>query len=310
MTKPVVVYAAKEGYERWRALFAERAPHWHFVSMDDPNAHRATIALAWLPPSGYLASLPHLQLICSLGMGVNGLIDDPHLDKRIPIIRLKDDDIVSQMVEYALGDVISRRRQFAQYAAQQADRIWAPLRISDAEAVIVTILGLGEIGGAIAKAFATLGYQVRGWRARPQAMPDVSVYAGDAALADALDGAHYIVNVLPLNAKTQGILSSANLAPVADGAHLLNIARGGHLVEQDLLKLLDTGKLGSATLDVLAEEPPDHSHPFWHHPKIRLTPHIAGVTKAHVAATQIFKTIDRFERDLPLEHVVDPAKGY
>jgi glyoxylate/hydroxypyruvate reductase A len=306
-----IVYACAKEFERWQEIVdTAHAQQYRLVSMDSPDAFQAEIAIAWLPPQGYLASLPNLKVICSLGMGVNGIVDDNSIADDVQIVRLVDRSIIEQMVEYILGDVIRVRRKADQYHQQQQQSLWKRIRVPDARETIVTVLGVGEIGGAIAQAMAALHYEVRGWRNSSKALTGVKIFSGAKGLPQALSEANFIINVLPLTAGTENILNSQSLAGVAKDAHLINIARGAHLVEADLLEMLAQEKLGSATLDVTAKEPLAADHPFWLHPKIRITPHISGITYATDAAEQILQSIYSFQQGLPLSNVVDREQGY
>lgn len=309
--KLIAVYACSEGFEQWQQYFqACTEVEVTLVPMDDPLARQARVAVAWLPPPGYLASLPDLELICSMGMGVNGLVDDPSIPESVPIVRLVDLSIATQMTEYVVGVIAWDRRRFDDYRESQCQQQWQRHRVAYAQDVIVTVLGLGVIGATIAQALVKLGYQVRGWRNRHQPVEGVEVYTGEDGWQAAVAGAHYIVNVLPLTPHTTGILNQGSLSGVADGAHLINIARGDHLVEADLIPMLDAGQLGKATLDVTTTEPLPGNHPFWQHPNIFITPHISGVTYPRSAARQILQTIQDFSVGNPLDHVVNRSVGY
>ncbi len=172
------------------------------------------------------------------------------------------------------------------------------------------VLGLGAIGGAIARTLAAQGFAVRGFARSRRELPGVRCFAGTPEFAAFLDGLDALVSVLPLTTDNRGILNRAALERLADGAHLINVGRGAHVVEADLLALLDAGKLGAATLDVFAVEPLPPAHPFWRHPRIFVTPHVSAETQVDEAAAQIAAKLARLERGEAVSGVVDRQRGY
>jgi glyoxylate/hydroxypyruvate reductase A len=267
-------------------------------------------ALVWNHPPGELTRYPNLRLILSLGAGVNHVLDDPNLPPNVPIARLVDPGLTSGMVEYAVLTVLRYHRQLPQYEQLQRERRWKKLGIPDTAARRVGILGLGEIGGACAKAVAALGFPVAGWSRTPKDIPGIESFAGAESLHRFLQRSDILVCVLPLTPDTRGILNATTLAALPPGAFVINIARGGHVVDDDLIAALDYGHIAGATLDVFVPEPLPAEHPYWTHPKITLTPHVASLTNPRTAAVPIAENLRRLRDGRPFLHLVDRQSGY
>lgn len=267
-------------------------------------------ALVWRPEPGLLASLPNLRLILSLGAGVDHILCDPRLPRGVPIVRLVDPYLSDAMGEYVALQVLRLHRQDLDYSAQQQAGIWRELPQKNACERPVGILGFGEIGQNAARKLAALGFPIAGWGRRQRTVPGFRTYAGPVGLSQLLPESEILVCLLPLTPETEGILSARTFAALPEGAGLVNAGRGGHLVEEDLIPALDRGQLSAAALDVFREEPLPPGHPFWRHPRIVVTPHIAGITNPATAAPIILDTIRRFEAGRPLLNQVDPDQGY
>jgi glyoxylate/hydroxypyruvate reductase A len=267
-------------------------------------------ALVWRPEPGFLASLPSLKLILSLGAGVDHLLGDPQLPRRIPIVRLVDPHMTDAMSEYVVLQVLRLHRRDLDYRTQQEVGVWRELDQQNAAARRVGILGLGELGQDAAKKLKALGFDVAGWSRSEKKLTGIASYAGAAGLAPFLGRSDIVVCLLPLTTETEGILNAGTLALLPKGAALVNAARGAHLVEDDLLAALASGRISAAALDVFREEPLPADHPFWHHPHVIVTPHVAAFTNPTTAAPIILDNIRRFEDGRPLLNRIDPARGY
>ena len=267
-------------------------------------------ALVWRPEPGFLASLPNLKLILSLGAGVDHLLGDPRLPRHLPIVRLVDPHMTNAMSEFVVLQVLRLHRRDLDYRAQQQAGVWRELDQPNAAERRVGILGLGELGQDAGKKLKALGFDVAGWSRSEKAVAGVGSYAGAAGLPLLLGRSEILVCLLPLTAETEGILNARTLALLPRGAALVNAARGAHLVEEDLLAALASGQISAAVLDVFRDEPLPAGHPFWHHPRVVVTPHVAAFTNPSTAAPIILDNIRRFEEGLPLLNRVDPARGY
>jgi len=296
---------------RWRAQLSQLTQELDirvWPEIGDPT--EIDYALVWRPESGFLASLPNLKLILSLGAGVDHLLGDPQLPRHLPIVRLVDPHMTDAMSEYVVLQVLSLHRRDLDYRAQQEAGIWRELDQKNAVERRVGILGLGELGQDAAKKLNALGFDVAGWSRSEKTIAGVRSYAGVAGLPPLLGRSRILVCLLPLTEETEGILNARAFAQLPEGAALVNAARGAHLVEEDLLAALASGQISAAVLDVFREEPLPADHPFWHHPRVVVTPHVAAFTNPATAAPIILDNIRRFEEGRPLLNRVDPARGY
>jgi len=268
------------------------------------------VALAWKAPHGILATLPNLRLICSLGMGVDHLLTDPQLPAGVHIARLVDPNMIEQMSEYVLYGVLYFHRRFDVYARFQRARTWEELPLPHTAQRRVGIMGLGEIGTDCARKVAALGFPVKGWSRTPKTIEGIDCYAGAGALDAFLAQTDILVTILPLTAETTNVIDAATLARLPRGACFINVARGGLVVERDLIAALDSGQLGGAILDVTQVEPLPADDPLWLHPKVHITPHIAGLTNPITAVHPIAENIRRLASGRPLLHLVARERGY
>ncbi len=266
-------------------------------------------ALVWRPPTGMLASLPNLKAIFSLGAGVDHVFADDDLPD-LPVVRLVDPALTSQMVEYVLLAVLDRHRRMDAYRAYQARGEWHQLPAADTGACRVGVMGLGEIGQAIALALANLGFAVAGWSRTQKQLDGIQSFHGAGQLAPFLGRCDIVACVLPLTAETTGILDARAFAAMPKGAYVINAGRGGHLVEADLMAALGTGHLSGAWLDVCQEEPLPPDNPLWSQPNVTITPHVAGWVLPRTASVQVIENLRRVLAGNPPHNIVDPARGY
>jgi len=276
--------------------------------LGDPAAIEA--ALVWKPKPGLLASLPNLKLILSLGMGVDHIFADPHLPAGVSIVRMVDRDLIDRMSEYCALAVLRYHRDADTYDRFQAQRRWQQLAEPHASSRAVGILGLGEIGRDLAGKLAVFGFKLAGWSRTPKSVPGVECFHGAEGFARFLARTEILVCLLPLTPETESILDARAFAALPEGAVVINAARGGHVVDDDLLAALDSGHLAAAQIDVFRREPLAPEHTFWNHPKVRVTPHNAGLTNPDTAARQVVENLRRLRAGEPLVNRVDPARGY
>jgi len=260
------------------------------------------------------ARLPQLKAIFSLGAGVDHILSDPDLPD-VPVVRIVDPDLTMRMTEYVVLHVLLHHRRHRLYDRQQRERVWHEHAQSPASAVAVGVMGLGVLGADAALALARLGFRVTGWSRTPKTIAGIECFHGDDALDAFLRRSEILVCLLPATPGTQGILDLKLLRKLKrdgalSGAYLINAARGALQVEADILMALDEGALAGATLDVFAREPLPAASPLWRHPKVTVTPHNAAFTDPHALAANVLRQIARFEAGLPLEHVIDRARGY
>lgn len=279
------------------------------------------VAVVANPPPGALQGLRGLRLIQSLWAGVDRLLGDATLPPDVPIARMVDPMMTRAMAETVVWATLAVHRGFFTYARQQAEACWLPHAQRRAEEVPVLVLGQGEMGGAAARALAALGYPVSGWssgaasgadaqEAPPAAQGDVRRLYGWRALGPALAQAQVVVNLLPLTPRTRGLIDARFLAALPRGAALLNLARGAHVVDDELLEALDDGHIGHAVLDVFQAEPLAAQHRFWRHPRVTVLPHVAALTDPRSAAAVVAANLLRVARGEPARHLVHRERGY
>ena len=268
------------------------------------------LALSWKHPMGELAKLPNLRCIASLGFGVDHVLRDPGLPPGVPVTRIVDPGMIRGMSEYVIAAVLNHTRQFTLYRHDQAAGVWkarAPRHPGD---VRVGVMGLGHLGADAACKLRGLGFQVSGWSRTPKSIEGVQNFAGDEALDAFLAQSDTLICLLPLTAATQGILNRRTLAQLPAGAYVINAARGEHLVEEDLVEALAADRLSGACLDVFRTEPLPADHPFWTHPCVTITPHVASLTFPRDVAPQIVDNYRRVRSGQAPLHVVDARRGY
>ncbi len=253
---------------------------------------------------------PKPKAVFTVSAGVGHLLRLPNLPIDVPVVRLEDAGMAQPMARYALAVALRLECGMDEFARQQRESRWEQRRQRTPASIRVGVLGLGVIGGAVARALAQQGFAVRGLASMPKDIDGVDCFAGVAALDAFLAGLDLVVNALPLTPATTGLLDASALALLADGAHVVNIGRGGTLVDADLLALLDSGKLSGATLDVFGKEPLPAEHPFWAHPRIAITPHISGLTVPEDAVAQIAAKIRALDRGETVTGIVDWKRGY
>lgn len=291
-----------EGGEAWARSLSEALPDAE-VSMWRPGDPAADYALVWHPPAPFFAEQPGLKAAFSAGAGVDAFID--RVPKDLPLYRMEDAGMGALMAEYVLHALLRWHRQFDRYAQQ---REWAPLRPERREDWPVGILGYGVLGRAVAQPLKALGFPVHGW-VRTEREADIPLRAGLDALPDFLAGTRVLVALLPLTEATRGLLNAERLRQLPPNACLINIARGGLLVQEDLIAVLDEGHLQAAMLDVTTPEPLPPEHPLWRHPQVSLTPHVAALTPREPAMAQVAEKIRRLAAGEAVSGRVGPA-GY
>lgn len=296
--------------ERWKALFAEHAPDIEFrIWPDIGNPEDIEYLAAWLAPDNLEQTLPNLKVLFALSAGVDQL-DLGRIPPALPLVRLLDPGISQGMGEYACFAVLGLHRDMLRYRQQQLLGQWQAHRQVPAAKRRIGVMGLGLQAQHILSSLKPFGFALSGWARSQHHIEGVNCHAGVEQLPAFLAQCDILLCALPLTGQTQGILNRELFEQLPPGAALINMGRGGHLVEQDLLDALDSGQLSAAVLDVLQQEPADPQHPFWKHPNILLTPHIAAMTQPESAFPNLLENIRRFERDEPMQGLVDRRQGY
>jgi glyoxylate/hydroxypyruvate reductase len=307
----ILFRSTPEATARWRPLLAELLPE-HEIRYWPEIGDRSSInyALVWHPEPGMLATLPNLKMIFGLGAGIDHLLRDPDLPRHLPIVRLVDPYMTDAMSEYVALSVLRLHRQDLDYLAQQREAVWRERDQKNAAERPVGILGFGTLGQDAGRKLRALGFDVAGWRSSEKSVPGFAAFAGADGFDRLLRRSEIVVCLLPLTPETRGILNASSFARMPSGAAIVNAGRGGHVVEADLLRALDSLQVSGAVLDVFEDEPLPREHPFWRHPRVIVTPHVAAETHPPTAAPLVRDAIRQCEAGLPIANRVDLARGY
>lgn len=273
------------------------------------GAQPADYAIVWAPPQQFFDEQTQLKAVFNMGAGVDALLKRK-IAAQLPIVRLNDAGMGVQMAEYVCHALIRHTRQFDVFEAQALAGQWHEPVPLERGHYPVGILGMGVLGERVARAVAALDFPVLAWSRSAKQVPGVTSLFGATQLPAFLAQTRVLVNLLPLTPETENLLNRSTLTQLLPGAYLINVARGRHVVEEDVLALLDSGHLAGATLDVFRTEPLPPEHAFWRHPRVTVTPHIAGRTLVPETVAQIAGKIRALEAGLPIEGMVDRSRGY
>jgi glyoxylate/hydroxypyruvate reductase len=299
-------------YETWRVQLSQHLPadETLVLATEAPDKTAVDVALAANPRWGELATFPNLRFVQSLWAGVDGMLGDPALPLDITLARLVDPAMAQSMTEGAITAVLYLHRQFPAYLRQQVSHTWRQLPQPVAAHRKVGVLGFGKMGEPVARGLAALGFTVSAWGLSPRAEASVDYSWGAAGLDRLLAKTEILVNLLPLTAATAGILNAELFGRLPPSAALVNLGRGGHLNDADLLDALRTRHLSHAVLDVFHNEPLPADHPFWAHPQVTVLPHVAASTDPQSAAPIALQNVAAFRTGRPLTGVVSRSRGY
>ncbi|WP_312177284.1 glyoxylate/hydroxypyruvate reductase GhrA [Pseudescherichia sp.] len=310
----IIFYHPSFDTQFWLDKLAQTLPHARVREWKPGDNEPADYALVWHPPVEMLQGRS-LKAVFALGAGVDSILSQLNahpdmLPESIPLFRLEDTGMALQMQEYAVSQVLHWFRRFDDYQAQKQQARWQALNEYQREDFTIGILGAGVLGAKVAESLQSWGFPLRCWSRSRKSWPGVKSFAGENELSDFLQGTRVLINLLPNTSETRGIINVSLLNQLADNAYLLNLARGVHVVEDDLLQALESGKLKGAMLDVFSQEPLPASSPLWAHPRVAMTPHIAAVTRPNEAIEYIARTITRLEQGEPVTGQVDRTRGY
>lgn len=294
--------------EPWLAGFREALPGVE-ISVWQPGAPPADHAVVWAPPQQFLDEQQQLRGIFNIGAGVDALLK-LKLPPQATLVRIDDGGMAVQMAEFVSHAVIRHFREFDLCEQEQPQARWAFRKPRERQDFPVGIMGLGVLGERVANAISHFEFPVRGWSRTPRQLPGVECFAGQAQFDAFLAGTRILVCLLPLTAETTGIMNREHLAKLLPGGYVINVARGAHLVDEDLIALIDSGRLAGAALDVFRTEPLPPEHPFWRHRGITVTPHTSARTLRAETIAQIATKLQAFERGEPIAGVVNLNRGY
>lgn len=307
----IVIIRQDTKIDAWKNALLKANPKLNVYSyLEEHPKEEITMALIWKHPQGSLSAYPNLKCIASAGAGVDYIFEDTSIPKNITITRVVDPYLASDMSEHVLAVIFAELKNFNTYNEQQKQVNWNPKayrRISD---VTIGIMGLGELGSLTGSDLVNAGFKVQGWSRSKKEIDGISTFSGDAGLQHFLKKTDFLVCLLPLTPDTYGILNKALFKQLPKGAYVINVARGGHLVDNDLLDQLNNNHLSGACLDVYHQEPLPSSHAFWKHPYVFMTPHYASVSDTNSVVPQIVENYTNLTEGKHLINTVNRTKGY
>ncbi|MDB5930997.1 MAG: D-3-phosphoglycerate dehydrogenase (phosphoglycerate dehydrogenase)-like protein [Polaromonas sp.] len=279
------------------------------IELWQPGTPQADYAVVWSPPQQFLDEQPGLKGIFNIGAGVDALMK-LRLPAETRLVRIDDGGMAVQMAEFVCHALVRHVRELDGYEQDRQQGKWSFRKPRLRQDYPVGIMGLGVLGQRVAQAVAHFEFPVQGWSRTPKQIPGVRCHSGQAGFTEFLAASRVLVCLLPLTPDTEGIMNRESLSRLQPGGYVINVARGGHLVDEDLIALLDSGHLAGAALDVFRTEPLPAAHPFWRHPKITVTPHTSARTQREESVAQIARKIHALERGEPVAGVVDRERGY
>ena len=294
--------------EPWVQGLAHAFPGAH-VAAWTPGAPQADHAIVWAPPQQFIDEQPGLQTLFNIGAGVDALLQ-LKLPPSLKVVRLDDAGMSVQMAEFVCHAVIRHFRELDGYDADAQAGKWSYRKPRSRADFAVGVMGLGVLGERVARALQVFDFPVNGYSRSPKDLPGIRCFSGAQALPDFLAATRVLVNLMPLTPETENILNHVTLSQLQKGGYVINVARGKHLVDDDLLALIDSGHLAGATLDVFRTEPLPAGHVFWQHPKITVTPHTSARTLREESIAQIVGKMQALQRGESINGVVDALRGY
>ena len=273
------------------------------------NTEDVEFLITWKPHENYVNEFPNLKVVQSVGAGIDHLLHTP-LDSKIKIARIVDENLKHDMFEHVLTCILASMKNFPFYQIDKGNKIWEPKSYKSINKTEITILGLGEIGKFVAEKLYHLGFIVNGWSNSAKDLDNISSFYGENQFYKSVESADFIINLLPLTPVTENILNASFFNSCKPNSVLINVGRGRHLNEIDLLNALEMHQIKAAYLDVFTEEPLNETHPFWTNNKVFITPHVASLTNVNSAIHQIIDNYVKFKQGEKLNHEVDLKRGY
>ena len=306
----LIIFENKE-VKPWVDLLKVKLPHTSIeVYPNVKDNSTVDFAICWKPKSGILSQFPNLKVIQSVGASVDHITNSQAISNSTIVTRIVDESLSNDMWEFLLTVVLANLKNSKTYLEQQNRRDWKQQQYQSINETTISILGLGQIGSYVAKKFAQVGFNVKGWSQSEKNIKNVDSFNGKNGFNKCLMGSDFLINLLPLTEATKKILNKTTLQKLPSSGFLINVGRGESLVDEDLIELLNTCKLSGAFLDVFRIEPLPKNHPFWIHPKIQITPHIASITRVESATDQIVENYLRFLNHENLLNTVSIIRGY
>ncbi len=307
----IVILRQDDKIEMWRQALQKAAPGITIYNgLEEHPKDIIDMALVWKHRPGSLADYPNLKCIASSGAGVDFIFEDTSAPIHLPITRVVDPMLASDMSEHVIALIFAHLKNLNRYKLDQQQKIWKPQNYSRIRDFTIGILGLGALGAVLANDLVHYGFKVNGWSRSKKTMKNVQTFTGMETLAAFLGATEILVCLLPLTKETTGILNKNLFQQLPKGAYIINVARGGHLVDEDLLMMLQQEHLSGAALDVFHTEPLPTAHPFWEHPKVHISPHCASVSDTASVVPQIIENHRRLLAGKALNNIVSIERGY
>tara|TARA_B100000686_G_scaffold117389_1_gene124609 strand:+ start:7927 stop:8871 length:945 start_codon:yes stop_codon:yes gene_type:complete len=295
----------------WDDAFAQAMPELEVrLWPDTGNPSEINCALLWGPPPELFDGLDNLEVIFSIGAGVDSLLSCPTLPVHLPIVRMVEPELTAGMVEFCLFHVLRFHRLMPVFEANRVERHWEELTQAPASEITVGVMGLGALGMALTRQLTALRYQVIGYRRGFGEVDGLEVFHGKVQLEAFMRRSEILVALMPSTQETRGLINSKTLSWLPPGAYVINAGRGDLINERDLVSALDEGSLAGAALDVFETEPLPQDSALWTHDKVYLTPHIASITHPPTACRYIADAISDFRQGKPWPNLVQPGRGY
>ncbi|MDZ7880546.1 MAG: glyoxylate/hydroxypyruvate reductase A [Saprospiraceae bacterium] len=306
----VIIFNNKDP-KPWANILQQKLPDVNIdIYPNVKNKENVVFALCWKPEKGVLAQFPNLSVVQSVGASVDNVINGQQIGAHIAVTRIVDPQLTADMFEYLLTGIMNYLKNTNAYFLDKNHKIWQQKPYKTIPNTTVCVLGLGELGAYAATKLSALGFKTKGWSKSEKNLPNIACFHGKNGLKQALKGTDVLINLLPFTTETENILGLDNLKRLNKGGFLINVGRGQHLVDDDLIHLLENQHLSGALLDVFREEPLPENHPFWHNEKITITPHVASLTNVGTASNGVVENYRRFQRKEKLLNVVSVSKGY
>jgi glyoxylate/hydroxypyruvate reductase A len=308
----ILLYRADGNTAPWIKDFAELMPEAEVVVWrEGAELPPCDYAVLWTPPQAMLADLARVKAIFLTGAGADAIMKYAHaVPAHIPIVRLNDAGMGVQMAEYVTHAVLRYFRRLDEYESQAGAGAWLPLEPREKCGFAVGVMGVGALGSHVIEALRPFGFPLRAWSRSPKSLPGVECFHGAEGLDGFLGSSRVVVCMLPLTEETSNILNRSNMLKMPQGAYIINVGRGAHVSEPDLLALIKSGHIAGATLDVFRNEPLPAQHPFWMEPRIIITPHISALTLRRESVEQIVAKMRQHARGEQVADVINREKGY
>ena len=307
----LVICFNNKDHKAWSKILIEKLPDVDVeVYPQVKDNSRITFALCWKADDNILEQFPNLKVIQSVGASIDHITSNQNIGPNTKVTRIVDPYLSEDMYEFVLASILSHIKQFHPYQQDQTRGLWEQRPYHTISNTTIGVLGAGQIGGHVATKLALLGFKVKAWSKSDKTLNQVSCFYGQEGLGDTLRQTDILVNILPLTSATTNILNYHTLSQLNPKAYLINVGRGEHLVESDLIQLLDEGHLSGALLDVFREEPLPKRHSFWQHDNIQITPHVAALTRIDSASDIVVDNYNRMMANQELINEVSLQKGY